>query len=65
MKKNYKTTFDNTPLEKKVVFEIADIDMEQALKDYGFIDKDAAAEQEKLNNKKPKNINKEPIANIV
>lgn len=34
MKKNYKTTFDNTPLGQRVVFEIADVDMEAALKEY-------------------------------
>lgn len=34
MKKNYKTTFDLAPLDKKVVFEDPEMDMETALKEY-------------------------------
>lgn len=65
MKKNkVKVTFDTAPL-KKVTFEIDDLDMEQALKEYGFVDKDALEEAEKQNSKKPKKLDKEPIANIV
>lgn len=37
MKKNYKTTFDNTQLSQRVVFEIDNIDMEKALKEYSEI----------------------------
>lgn len=49
MKKNYKTTFDSKPLGQRVTFEIADVDMEAALKEFG----DVAAIKEDDKEKKP------------
>jgi CBS-domain-containing membrane protein len=68
MKKNYKTTFDNTPLGQRVVFEIEDVDMESALKEFGEVpivkEDDKEKKSFKRRSKKKKKVDPNEVYSI-